>query len=225
MFPQKFASETGAERRLVWLRRTDYHKPLEGLAEHQAERESEAVRVEGIPHEIFHGLNITDDQAVESERLGIRQKLARQMERWFTGRRTVSGGTVGGAGEQILDERVTQKLKDICSREISVRQEQRGFWHRNIRRIGGFLQNVRGFVTREHADNVGQTFEDTYDRNTGVRGWFQRWVVRYDRYGILGGRAVTVDEMRFNVTRDMFNGLAVADQNAIMASPIIRRIA
>lgn len=212
-----------AERRLVYLRRTSYHKPLERLPEHQAERKSEAVRVEGLPHEVFHGLNITDDQAVESERLGIRQKLARTLNRWFAGRPAAGGGVVGEAGEQIVDERVTQKLKDICTREVSVRQEERNWVTRTARSALGFLRNVRSFVTREHADDSGQVFEDIYDRNPGIRGWFQRWVMRYDRYPA-GGRPVTVNEMRYNVSRDMWNGLPAGEQAIILGHPAIRAL-
>jgi hypothetical protein len=197
------------------MRRISYEKPLQRIPEHQAERKADAVRVEHTPHEVFHGLNITDDQALEYGRLGIRENLGRDLERWNDGR---------PAGTQILDERVTQKLKDICTREVSVQQQERNWVFRNIRKAVGFLRDVRALPLREHSDDAGQVFEDIYDRNEGVRGWLQRWVLRYDRYPITGEGPVTVDRIRANLARDIWNGLTPHDRTTMATLPTARVI-
>ncbi len=180
------------------MRRTGYVEPIQQIPEHRAERMSEAVKVEHLPYEVFHGLTITDDQALEMKRVKVREDLARNLESWTPERK---------AAEQILDERVTQKLKDIVAREVSVEQQQRGWVMRNLRRGLGFLRNVKAMVYREHSDDVGIQFENRYDRGNFVK----RWILRYDRLFT----APTADQMRKNVATDAWRAITPAEQSTL----------
>lgn len=203
------------ENRLIFLRRTNYVKHVQSQKEYQGERASEAVRVQNIPLETHKGFVIPQDQAIAYEMLNAREDYARWMERVYPQN--------DSAANQLVDESVTQKLKDVVAREISVEQQQTNWLWRKIRRGIGFLRDVRSYVWREHADNVGTRFEERYDRGN----WFQNWIFHYGRsvipvpgigtfFPALRAQPVTRDEMRRNLATDTWNNIAPNEQDTVL---------
>ena len=96
--------------RPVYLRRTDYTEPLMNVDEEREARKAEAVRIEKLPYDVFHGYNITDDQAIEHRRLGIRKELLDRSRRWFPGAKEEAiyiSNLLGG--ELYLDKQATEQ--------------------------------------------------------------------------------------------------------------------
>ncbi len=147
----------GGTLRRVFFANIKEVKPAMGIDEHLAEQDQEALEAEGTGFENFHGFNITSDQAIEAERLGSREDLMHNMERWFGGR---------AAANQILDERINHRLRTVVAREISLERQRVGFLASKFPAGAGFFGQVRNLFrssSNQIDTRVGQIYGP--DRN------------------------------------------------------------
>lgn len=186
----------GRPKRQVFLRRTSYNKPVQTEVDFLTERDTEAVRDSNKLSDQIHGLAITHDQAIDSDMLGTREELHRALERKYDDR---------PAAQQILDRRVTEKLKQIVAREASVDLQQRNWIIRHWRKAVGGVRNAVSKVLGEDASDVGSKFNDRYDR----RNIFSRV------YRSIFARPVSVIEIAGNLARDILTPLSNVQRNAI----------
>lgn len=132
----------GRPKRSVFFRdTTGKYKPLEGLYEFQQSQAAEGIKVEHRPFYNFHGLNISDNQALEGARLQIREDIERRIEY----EKPLKGSGKSGerkAGLQVLDERVTQQLRRVMARELNVERQKMGYVAKKWEIGKGFMRNV-----------------------------------------------------------------------------------
>lgn len=117
----------------------------------------------------FRGLNVTDDQALEAVRIGIREKHAANIERFTPGR---------DAARQILDQRITERLRGVAKEEESVIRRNRGNIRGAVLRTGGlfsrkfaagfgFFGNIRRIFSRE-TDTAGTGVRANYGQSEQI---------------------------------------------------------
>lgn len=143
-----------AENRLVGLDRTDYVDPLMNADEEREARRTAAVEVEKLMSDVYQGLHITDDQAVEAPRLGVREDLLDRYRRWFP---------EVDAQDLPVNERINFALRSRSAEIVSERRRREGFWATRWRAGRGFLRNVRnlfrtsgGLIEQERAERYGE---------------------------------------------------------------------
>ncbi len=149
-----------------------YVEPVMNLQEFLKQQEAEGVTQEHQNHENYHGFNITDDQSIETARLGIREDLAANMERFHPHRK---------AGLQVLDSRITQRLREVVGRKMSLDRQKMGLLDKMWVGGKGFMRNclsiVRpdnpyrqkaGFVTSLMASDVDNQLEKIYGHNLNI---------------------------------------------------------
>lgn len=154
--PKKIIDEkkfTINEKRLVYLDRTDYVEPLMSADEEREARRTEASRVDRLGADVYQGLHIIDDQAVEAPRLGVREDLLDRYRRWFPDVE---------ARDLPVNERINFALRSRLAEIVSERQRREGFWATRWRAGRGFLRNVRnlfrtsgGLIEQERAERYG----------------------------------------------------------------------
>ncbi len=141
------------EGRLIFLDRANYTEPLMSAEEEREARRSEAVTVEKRPAEVYHGYNITDDQAVEATRLGIREDLYDRYLRWFPNT---------PAQDLPVNDRINARVRSRAAEIVSERRSRAGFLRSRWRAGRGFFQNLRsmfrtgsGLIEEEQRERYG----------------------------------------------------------------------
>ncbi|HLG25769.1 MAG TPA: hypothetical protein VI588_03195, partial [Candidatus Gracilibacteria bacterium] len=169
-------------KRLVYARRTSQVAPRLSHREHERHQGSEAMRLQMAPHENFHGLEIgLNNNAVNDNMLGVREDLWRALDQ--RGR---------GAGLQIMDEAINERLREIAAREISIDKQNAGWLERRFIAGRGFFHDIRGLFSERH-DEIGTRVETLF------------------------GAGETIDQRRVNVAQQVWTALTVPQRNAVSA--------
>lgn len=103
---------------LVYLKRgkADHVAPTKRKVEFAGSETAKAFKADISPIEEYHGYMIMNDQALEADRLEVREDIAATLERWHPRARE--------AGRQIIDYSINEKLRDIVGREISLEKQR-----------------------------------------------------------------------------------------------------
>lgn len=141
------------ERRPVYLDRANYTDPLMSAEEEREDRRTKAVNMEKRGAEVYHGYHITDDQAVEAHRLGIREDLYDRYLRWFPNT---------PVQDLPVNDRINARVRSRAAEIVSERRRREGFLRSRWRAGRGFFQNLRsvfrtgsGLIEEEQRERYG----------------------------------------------------------------------
>lgn len=162
--------------------RWEREEPLINVAGALQLENLEAIGQLQAANDNFHGLLITDDQAMENVRLNIREHLRASMEGLRGGRR---------AELQILDHRINEALRQRISEQIAA-ERRTG--------IGGALERAGSFFQRKFMAGHGffGNIRRLFSRETDVPGSGVREIY---------GESVSIEDRVRNISRAVWDGL------------------
>lgn len=138
-------------------------KPVLSHDEFLAEQSSEAARQEILDEEVFHGLRISSEhQALEIDRLGIREDIARVMKKKNKEEKT--------EGQQIIDESINQRLRGIIERNAEEEIENANVLSSKKWKLKGwrFVRDMRGFFMGDEVDDAAHKIRERFGEGKSI---------------------------------------------------------